>query len=369
MKRLFLCLAFLLAAHPAQAALSYRVVYTADHTMVPSTQTNFPVPIILNNANFKTVANGGHVQNSSGFDIVPYTDAALTTRITGCELEAYSPTAGTGILWVTIASLSSTTDTLVHVGYGDATISTNQCTTTATWNANYARVYHLGNGTTLSAVDSTGNSNGTINAVTAVAGQLDGAASFGTSSSYITVAAYNPTSFTIEMWLNPNSLPGAGVYPIVISNLPTDLSNGWEIYLSASDGGGTANRFIFQVANSSMYFTANANATATAGAWTHLAGTFTGGTGIMYVNGVAQTATMSAATLGSSTELVTFGTRPSSTTNWAGLDDEVRISNVARSADYLLASYRSATFGSVSNEIPVGGGLKPGTLVTLGVGK
>jgi len=358
----------LLAAVPAQAAFSYRVVYTAPAAMVPSTQTNFPVPIILNNANFKTVANGGHVQNSSGFDIVPYTDAALTTRITGCELEAYSATAGTGILWVNIASLSSSADTLVHVGYGDATISTNQCTTTGTWNANYVSVYHFGNGTTLSAADSTGTANGTINAVTAAAGQLDGAASFSTSSSYIYTAAYNPTSLTIELWLNPSSLPGAGIYPIVISNLPTSLTNGWEVYLSASDGT-PANRFVFQVANSSTYATASANAAATAGTWVHVAGTFTGGTGTLYINGVAQTATFSGATIGSSSEFITFATRPAATTLWAGSDDEVRISNVARSADYLLTSYRSATFGTVSNEIAVGAGLKSGTLVTLGVGK
>ena len=80
--------------------------------------------------------------------------------------------------------MSSTTDTPFYLFYGDPSITTDQSDPLNTWDSNFKAVYHLGNGTTLTATDSTGGNNGTLfNGPTATAGKINGAAHFVHSSS------------------------------------------------------------------------------------------------------------------------------------------------------------------------------------------
>ena len=107
-------------------------------------------------------------------------------------------TTGHPIAWVKIPSVSSTTDTSFYLFYGDPSITTNQSDPVNTWDANFKAVYHLGNGTTLTATDSTGGNNGTlVNGPTATAGKIYGAAHFvSTSNQAIDVA--NPGTFLLQ---------------------------------------------------------------------------------------------------------------------------------------------------------------------------
>jgi len=57
--------------------------------------------------------------------------------------------------------------------YGNTSAASQQ-NATSTWDSNYQGVWHLGNGTTLSAADSTGNNNGTASSTTAGRGKLTG---------------------------------------------------------------------------------------------------------------------------------------------------------------------------------------------------
>src|SRR5687768_9845668 len=61
---------------------SYRRTITIDRTKVPNTdQTNFPMLITGTFSYLATAANGGNVQNSSGFDIIFTSDAAGSTLL------------------------------------------------------------------------------------------------------------------------------------------------------------------------------------------------------------------------------------------------------------------------------------------------
>jgi len=365
MKKLLVILSFLLFARPAQAAFTYRVVYTIDNAQVPSTQTNFPVPIALNNANFKTVANGGHVQNSSGFDIVPFTDAGLTTQITGCELEAYSGTAGTGVLWVNVASLSSSAPTLIHVGYGNSAISTNQCTTTSTWDANYKAVHHFPNGATLSVTDSTSNgANGTTaGSPTATSGQLDGAIHLvSASSQYEWFQFINPAAMTIEAWVRATSFPDT--YNAVISRSETGAAN---FQLLVKSNGKLA---AYLLASGSVNYDGTGTNTLSTGTWYHLAMAYDSSGGLrVYVNGSLDNSAAANGTINTTAQLTSVGYDwYAAARYWNGDIDEVRISDVARSANYILTDKNSLTFGTLGSELLVGG-MKPGTLVTLGAGR
>ena len=56
--------------------------------------------------------------------------------------------------------------------YGDPSITTDQSDPVNTWDSNFKAVYHFGDGTTLSATDSTGGNKGTLfNGPTASAGE------------------------------------------------------------------------------------------------------------------------------------------------------------------------------------------------------
>ena len=134
---------------------------TVNHTLVPSTQSNFTVVVNVTDVALKTIANGGHVANANGYDIGFYADSGGSTKLKW-EVEKYDGTVGNLIAWVKIPSVSSTTDTSFYMFYGDPSITTDQSDPVNTWDSNFKAVYHFGNGTTLSATDSTGGNNGTL---------------------------------------------------------------------------------------------------------------------------------------------------------------------------------------------------------------
>ena len=99
----------------------------------------------------------------------------------------------------------------------------------------------------------------------------------------------------------------------------------------------------------------------------HVVGTYNGTTGTLYVNGTAQTTTFSAASaIGSSAQSVNLSRWPAtpSSTYWNGMLDEVRISNTARSADWIKTEYNNqsapASFYSLGTELA-----SPPTVVRL----
>ncbi len=153
-------------------AFSWYSPISINSAQVPSTQTDFPVLVSQTDARFKTVGNSGHVENASGFDIRPYSDTALTSALS-YDLERYNASTGEVVMWVKVASLSSST-TPIYLAYGDASLTTDGSSTT-TWSNSFLGVYHCKDGTTLSVASATGSNNGTNNSgVAATTGQIDG---------------------------------------------------------------------------------------------------------------------------------------------------------------------------------------------------
>ena len=62
-------------------AFSYYRTITVPHSSVPSNQTDFPIFFIGTFSYLATVANGGKVQSSSGYDIVFTSDLAGTSPL------------------------------------------------------------------------------------------------------------------------------------------------------------------------------------------------------------------------------------------------------------------------------------------------
>jgi hypothetical protein len=313
---------------------------TIDHTKVPSTQSNFTVLVSLTDPALKTIANGGHVANANGFDIGFYADSGGTTKLKW-EVEKYDGTTGNLIAWVKIPSVSSTTDTPFYLFYGDPSITTNQSDPVNTWDANFKAVYHFGNGTTLTATDSTGGNNGTLfNGPTASAGKINGAAHF-VSSSNQAIGLANPgdfpvaTAWTMETWIKPTTDGNVALLWGGTSNNGPHMvlpgNNTWRVgFWGGADINGTG---------------------VDTTAFHHIVGTFDGSSLRLYKDGSLIAGPTAASPTTSSNTGAAIATSFGAY-YFDGNVDELRISNTNRSAAWITTEYNNQN--------------SPGTFITMG---
>ena len=323
---------------------AYRIPIVINHNKVASTTgdvyTSFPILASTTNTSLKTTANGGHVGKTDGTDIL-FTLSDGTTKLNH-ELEYYASTTGQLLAWVNMGTgnLSTSTDTTIYAYYGNAAASDQQ-SVTATWDSNYKGVWHLPNGTTLSANDSTGVNNGTLSATppTAGTGQIDGGAVLGTNK-YIDNAS--PTGFpsgsgaiTTSIWVKMSSDANNSIMTLG-DNIHGDGGRWQMTYVSP-------NLFWVEMQNVAPQVTLTYDTN-----WHYLVSVNTAGnTDVanvkMYIDGVSKTVTK----LGTATINFTPNDFRLGGVNWDssvifnGTEDEARVSNIARSADWIKTEYNN----------------------------
>ena len=341
-------------------AFSWYKTVTIDHTKVPSTQTDFPVLVSVTDADLKTVGNGGYVQNSSGYDVGFYADSGLATKL-DWETERYIATTGEVIYWVRIASLSSSTDTVFYMAFGDPGISTDQSNKTGVWDSNYQTVWHLPDGTTLTAMDSTANANDGFlsGSPTAITGKIGGGANLvAANSQYIQGGnIVNTSDATVEAWVYLTSYPS---FDSMIGGFTQgNFSATYDKDLLINSIG----KVVFYVYDGSTRTSTSVNSLPL-NQWCHVVGTIHAGSSSLrvYINGVLEdTASASGSYTGySGTPNIFLG---GSTLAYGYLDqkaDEFRVSASARSSDWITAEYNNqsspSTFESFGAKTSVGGG-------------
>ena len=351
---------------------AYQRTITIAHTQVPNTdQANFPLLISGTYAYLASSANGGQVTNANGYDIIFTSDAGGSLPLP-YERETYSAATGAVDFWVKVPTVSHTTDTVIYMFYGNSAVTTDQSNPTCVWDAWYKGVWHLANGTTLSAVDSTSNSNNgsLVNSPTAVAGQIDGGANLASSSSqYITVpdnSSLKPASFTFSFWMkrsgnqqqyaHPLGKGGGsgapyGAYYFQLNESNSDSSEG-SLYV------GTTNNVANQISYPSGSFST--------GVWYYIVGTFNSSTKILtgYNNGVQEgTTTAAVSTVSYDTGALSFGRQNSYGQYFNGTLDEIRISNIPRSADWIATEFNNQS--SPSTFYTLGASVQAPTLTSL----
>jgi hypothetical protein len=324
---------------------------TIDHTKVPNTdQTNFPVLFSGTYAYLATVANGGKVTNSNGYDIIITSDADGATKLDH-EIETYTATTGAVNFWVRVPTVSHTTDTVIYLWYGNSAITTSQENVTGVWDSNFRGVWHLPNGSTLTANDSTSHANhGTLSGSplpSAVAAQIDGGANFnatgyidmfssGDPGSPLTITGY---PLTISCWVYLASL--GGIYGYVDKNY-----GGSGEYQLASNAG-------------VVTFTTNTDALnsttpLSAGTIYYLVCVQSASNKYIYINGVQNASNATPSSMSANGIHYTLGAAATGAYRLNGALDEVRISNVVRSADWIATEYNNqsspSTFYAVGNE-------------------
>ncbi|MGB9614684.1 MAG: DUF2341 domain-containing protein, partial [Fervidobacterium sp.] len=155
----------------------FRKQITINHTKVNASLENFPVLIDITDIDLKNKAQ------PDGDDIVFVGENNTTLNH---EIEYYDSTSGHLIAWVKLPSLSSETDTIFHMYYGNPN-ATNQQNPSGVWDSNFILVQHFEE-TSGTRLDSTSNGNNATpyGTVTKTSGKIGPADTF-SSNGYLRV--------------------------------------------------------------------------------------------------------------------------------------------------------------------------------------
>lgn len=115
------------------AAWPYRKRITINASRVPTNETNFTVLATTTDSDLMAKARG------DGYDIL-FTSSDGTTELS-YEREYYSSSTGQFVAWVR-TDISSTSDTILYMYYGNP-LSSDHSSTTAAWSNGFSAVWHL----------------------------------------------------------------------------------------------------------------------------------------------------------------------------------------------------------------------------------
>lgn len=234
-------------------------------------------------------------------------------------------------MWVQVPLLSSSND-YIWAYWGSASQTNQQAYTTngATWSEGYAGVWHFPEGNGTSTMDSKRGHDGTLNNVVWTNAQIARGVSFD-GSSYIGTGDWGVTNgITVESWVYSANFSQNG---FIVGKNPVNAR--WELF--------------FEGANLKWRGADSGNNVATAGPangqWHHVSGAQTNTTGFLYIDGVYRT--QGAATqIGAASGDVEFG-RFASGYYYVGVMDEVRVSSVSRSSNWVWACWMNMGSNSV----------------------
>ena len=333
----------------------YRKKLTFDNSDSSEDLTNFPVLVQLTSSNFSY-----NNTSSVGADI-RFTDSNGTTLL-DYEIEDWNQGA-TSTVWVEVPQVNATSSSdYIYMYYGNSSASDGQ-DIEGTWDSNFVMVQHLQEtGSNPQVVDSTSNNNDS-NANTSdptTSGKVNGAMDFThTSSDYITVtsssADFFASSFTIESWINIGA--NSDNQQIVAAK---DSSGDPLIMFQNINTSDIMRLYVKDSASTALYIDGSTNVQ---GGWHYLVGTVdaTNNDLDIYIDGSSDATTVDISSLndsyGVNTDLVIgAGASSHAYDHVNGVLDEIRISNIARSSEWIEAQHKSITSNYITFENEEGQG-------------
>ncbi len=313
---------------------------TIDNSMSATNLTNFPILVVLNSSNIdysKTQNNGEDLR---------FNDADGTQL--NYEIEKWNE-SGNSYVWVRVpqVDLGSKTD-YIWMYYDNAAAATGSTTANSqlVWNSNYQAVYHLKEspgGGAGAVKDSTSNGRNLTSAGSMTGSNLgtnqigDGITFDGVDDNLGSSYTTNLSPYTLEAWASGTVAPNATDRAVIGRNANYGMNFGDSTCLGAGiTHQNTGNTWVCAKTTASA---------ANQSYW--LAGSWSTTNGISnYLNGsLNATNTTAAAKTANKTDAggMTLGSSPGGGQYFAGSIDEVRISNIERSADWLRATYLSET--------------------------
>ena len=359
-----------------------RIVIDGDQVSGTGSHSNFPVLISVaanSDNDLKFTGSGGHVGIIDGTDIFLTNDEGSKLDH---EIEGYDPVTGELTLWVEVSGVSTTEDTTLYMYYGYAS-ATDQQNITGTWDAgcgticDFKGVWHLKEDPTAGApqfLDSTSNPNdGTSQPVgqepSQTTGQIDSALAFDDSNERHVEVAHDAsmqlgTNITISAWVQT-------------SDAETDvglIANKWG---AAPD----RNYWLGKLDASSIAFYVDDAQNVTtdlslinSGSWHYVVGVADVANSLVriYVDGTQRNSVAYDGTSVTGTSDFYIGSSSDSIQQeFDGGIDEVRVSGVARSADWIATEWAnqnspSTFYQFLTEEVPSDISLDlTGTAITL----
>jgi hypothetical protein len=314
----------------------YLKAITINHSQVVGTQTNFPVLIAIDDDHDLTA----HAR-ADGADLV-FTDT--NGNLLAYEMEAgYSATGGTTggtkvRVWVRIPTLSSSTDTVIHLRYGNPSCGTSRQNAAQVWINGYVGVWHLGESAS-PAYDSTSNTTtlaGNAGSAFGAPGAIDNGVSFDGSTGFLTTT----TAAVLGLVGSPGTI-SAWIYPTV-------LSAARRICEIGTTGTATGYQFALGAGNTFRYGSSggvvSSTSTLSSNTWQQMVVAWDGTNVRFYLQGAA--AGTSAYAYYPQNNGTTFKIGDAVFVDNAGNRicgtlDEVRISYVSRSAGWIATEYNN----------------------------
>lgn len=320
---------------------SYRKKITISNSNVDTDLSNFPALVkISSDSNMSSALASGYdirFTDSSGNNLLPY------------ERESWSGGGGSAVtanFWVKVPIISHSNSTDIYIYYGNSSANTDWTSqgsptnVQSVWDSNFIGVWHMAdNAGNKTVADSTGANNGTNKVNTSLkttAGKVNGALTFDGSSDYVNLGKNVGNfklsdNFTIAAWVNP-ALDSTN--DVIYGNTWSDY--GYFLGITSS------NKARFYLSRGNSKYNGIDSAALTSG-WHYLVGVWDGNNPKIFIDGLEDSRTA-----------VTKGTVDSITTNEntkIGLDttsdahyfkgpiDEVRVSNSARSSNWIKFAY------------------------------
>ncbi|MDO5969003.1 LamG-like jellyroll fold domain-containing protein, partial [Flavivirga aquimarina] len=352
---------------------------TINNTYVTGSSdlTDFPFLVTLDHLDPEIVDGGANSALNGGGDIRFSSDAAGNNRL-ACEIVSLVTDATAANrqcqVWVKIPSLSSTSDTTIYIWYNKSgetqPVATDTYGSQAVWSNNYVSTWHLDEGITAGGsthqiLDSGSNSNDGVSATNmntnnSLACKVgDGIDLLG--NNFFNVgndASLNLTSnLTVSGWFNPHSF---GAF-YVLGKRSETVENGYNIlpqlagHLAYYDGTTIHSTGMNYNINEWNYAVIKLNASGT-GMTAFLNGNFSSEiTVVALPDGLAQN--------------LYLGARSNGSLLLDGIIDELRISNIARSDDWISTEYNNqnspSTFATSGTPVSVSADTESPTPPTL----
>ena len=350
---------FLSPIHQAQASgenwynysWKYRKAITIDHTKVSnSNQSNFTVLV-----NLTTDSNLANHTKSNGGDIL-FTSSDGVTKLSH-EIEKFDHSTGQLVAWVKIPTLSYTANTVLYMYYGNSDASNQWATDGSAWDSSYKGIWHLNNDPSGSAPqlkDSTSNANdgtfsGSMTSGDQVPGKIDGSTDFDGSNDYAETSTVNSlgvgTTLTLSTWVNFRSSDSN--WNAIASRIKKTANNdGYWLGLINNKFRAFVGPCCTNYIDTTLSYSTEA--------WHYVVLKSDGTNYAIYVDGQKASSDKSVGSIPVSNESARFAYSISSGQVFNGVMDELRISSVNRSVDWMTTEYNNqnspSTFYSLGSE-------------------
>jgi hypothetical protein len=316
--------------------------------------TNFPVLLsIQSNDLIVSGTCADKIQNPTGpnYDFAFFDPSAASSELY-YQVQSYNSTTGTLLVWVRIPTMYATTNNTLAFEYGAKVppVTHNTAFFENTWTADYQAVYHFSeSGYTGTTADGTSNNRtaslaGFSSSNYVAAGKIGSCYTFGGVADMEAPATSPSSTVTMSAWVNTSNNN-------VDEKVITDENSGGD------GSGGYKLGVYFGSAETEAVYTLNRSSTTPAepglstNTWYYVQGVYDGTTMSTYVNGVQYKKYAVTAT-STFTNTLYIGIGEGKIYPFNGMIDEPRVSNVAKSSDWIKMEYANqnspTTFATLS---------------------